>query len=631
MKYTVKKINDIYYLRAKIKLSNQKYKDIYQKMESDNYESLSDKEKERTIKKASRLLDEKVLKFNKQEYIDITKKQQAKRANNEITLENILDDFLKYKFKKVQQKELKESYYDVLYRKASVWKRFSLFQIKANDLSPADIEQYIIDRIKGDYIYIEETPSNIRPVGASTIQHEARFLSQMFNRAHRLKVLPYVDFDDEGECGFDFIVKKLMSKKRIEKLILELRGEVPFSSPNERTTNEALTKEEFIALRNEVFRPNTYLTYSDIYFQCLDEAINNNEISEDDGYIIRKNRFESNKDESFAYLLQKDKKRQQSKPSYDIENGLYMQALLIENRAINIVENEKMPGTECYYPLIRKYKINNTLVVENKLNCEYVNNHPIINGKEQLQAHTYAIHRTSHTDKETLYYNSSHGSINNLVILFLMNTGYRIEEAINIKLKDVYYENNLNHWFCRVQTVEKSVIDRDKDGEPMIDKNGNYIYKDIIDDLKTRNSNREVPLNDGAMLAINTVLELSGRNINDIEHQDEYIFLHVTCQYANRIKGKSFEGKDFARVNINNIRKTLKAMAKNAHISNPNKVTPHALRHTIASLSINSESTNAIKPTQKLLGHSKADITMNVYADAFTNGVISLVDNINNI
>lgn len=163
--------------------------------------------------------------------------------------------------------------------------------------------------------------------------------------------------------------------------------------------------------------------------------------------------------------------------------------------------------------------------------------------------------------------------------IFILYTGLRVGEALNLKWKDVDYKNKL----VKITGTIVKVKNRNKqnDSEP------NYILKSSTP--KTANGVRTIPLCKAALEAL-TNIEALRKNHTKTDN----IFLTSNNKIVDR--------KDMLR-SIKNI-----AIKANLEIENCNL---HTLRHTFASMLFRKGVD--VKIVSILLGHSKVETTYNRY------------------
>jgi integrase len=152
-------------------------------------------------------------------------------------------------------------------------------------------------------------------------------------------------------------------------------------------------------------------------------------------------------------------------------------------------------------------------------------------------------------------------------IVFLLHTGLRISELIALTWDDVDFGNEKIH-------IGKNA--------PMIKKDGKY--QPVVTTPKTKNSIRNVPLDDVAMGILKELHE---------NRQSEYVFENAKGGMMHR----------------RNITRTLDNIVEKSGISQ--KPSLHDLRHTFASELIRQGAD--IKTVSTVLGHASVSTTLNIY------------------
>lgn len=619
MQYSVKKIGNYTYLRARIRDENGKYKDVVERL-PDDFESLSVSEQEKFKRKASRKLDKKIISFSSPEAQKKRAEKESRMNAKNYTVIDLVDDYIKSRWQDVHTGKIKQSYYDCLGYRRNTIASFPLANIELNRLKPSDISQYVYDRVKGDFRH-SVSGNKLSGVKPATLEADAKVLAYAFNMAHRKNLLMPVSFENEGFLTYDSIVYILFSKKRVTQVIQRVR---PNEKKPKRSQNHALSRKEFIAIRHEVFRPNCpEITFQSIYMDTLKEMESDGRISHEDAYYLKTYRFQ---------MLESHIERLRLKVGNEAIAKLQLTVELVERQAIDNTLSAKIPGTDYYLPLRRYYAIDGKLyseyAVETDENDQPIKNeygrhvpffkefrhgNPVYNGKELTPDHVVVIHTGS-----DWYYSTRKKSLSPFIILFVMNTGYRINEAISIKAGDIYYDEETAHYFCHLEKFSKRVIKRDRKGRPQTDKAGKYIRQPSLDRLKTESSVRDVPLNASAMKALELAFSINGLSLAP-ENADKYVF--------------SKQGKNgkYILPTCNNVLEALKRMGHHARLEDFDTFTMHGLRHTVATLGVNTGGTSAIKSVQSIMGHKHADITMDIYNDEDAHITASIVDALDNI
>ena len=173
---------------------------------------------------------------------------------------------------------------------------------------------------------------------------------------------------------------------------------------------------------------------------------------------------------------------------------------------------------------------------------------------------------------------STYGNNANL-LMFMMFTGIRIGEAIDLQWKDI----DLSGETPKVHVRSNSSRVKSRNG-------GDEKYETVSTTTKTRSGFRSIPLNKQALEIIN-----KEENLNPKHTPDDYVFI---TKSGKKIKSRQ------------NVNRTLKNMMLRAGCSIPT-CTPHELRHSFGSALI--KKGVDIKVVSKLLGHKDVTITYNIY------------------
>lgn len=169
------------------------------------------------------------------------------------------------------------------------------------------------------------------------------------------------------------------------------------------------------------------------------------------------------------------------------------------------------------------------------------------------------------------------------MLIFIMQTGLRLSEAIGLKWKyvDKGFEN------VRIEQSATKIIERDKNLEP-IKKDGKNVYKSVQKGAKSEDGQRTIPLSSKAK-------EILKYFYADHSHEaDDFVFISST-------------GKQF---NPRVVERTLQTVLNNSKCSRKD-YTPHCLRHGFGSVLI--QNGVDIKIVSELLGHSDVAFTYNTY------------------
>ncbi len=177
------------------------------------------------------------------------------------------------------------------------------------------------------------------------------------------------------------------------------------------------------------------------------------------------------------------------------------------------------------------------------------------------------------------------------IVIFLLNTGMRIGEALALKWTDIDFDN-------RVVKVRKNVvIIKNRD----ITVNKNYKMQEQTS-TKTKSGSRIVPLNSEAMKALLSLKVINGKF--------EYVFSTSTGE----------------RVCPRNINRLFRCVLKNCYIE-PTGI--HSLRHTFASR-LFAKGVD-VKTVSELLGHSEVGITYDTYIHLIQEQHVVAVETLENV
>nr|WP_297936926.1 site-specific integrase [uncultured Lachnoclostridium sp.] len=192
---------------------------------------------------------------------------------------------------------------------------------------------------------------------------------------------------------------------------------------------------------------------------------------------------------------------------------------------------------------------------------------------------------------------STYGNNANL-LMFIMFTGLRIGEAMDLKWKDL----DLSSKNPKVHVTSNAVKLKDREG-----KSRNK-YIDASSSTKTYSGNRIVPLNKQALEIIETE-----KRINPSYKDDDYVFI---TKNGDKIS---------LRRNVN---RTLTKMVTRAGCSIPD-CSPHELRHSFGSALIRNGVD--IKVVSQLLGHKDISVTYNIYIHILEEQKIDAINSLDNI
>lgn len=181
------------------------------------------------------------------------------------------------------------------------------------------------------------------------------------------------------------------------------------------------------------------------------------------------------------------------------------------------------------------------------------------------------------------------------VIAFLLLTGIRAEEVRALKITDFDFTNNTVH----IQRGITNVKDRREDSEKKT--------KEVIGEVKTKTSNRIIPLSPRAVLAVKNMIKTTANK--------ETGFLVCTSQ-----------GKIVTHANLqNNYDKILKR-------ANVKHMGLHSTRHSYATHMLKSVADSGrIKEVSELLGHSDVSVTYRYYIKTDNNDKRNLANQLDEL
>ena len=184
------------------------------------------------------------------------------------------------------------------------------------------------------------------------------------------------------------------------------------------------------------------------------------------------------------------------------------------------------------------------------------------------------------------------------LLMFIMFTGLRIGEAIDLQWKDLDLSKNNP----KVSVTSSSVTLKNRDG----DTKKKYI--NASSSTKTTSGNRTIPLNKQAL----EIIEIE-KNLNPKHKKDDYVFI---TENGGKIKSRQ------------NVNRTLSNMMTRAGCS-ISTCTPHELRHSFGSALL--KNGVDIKVVSQLLGHKDISITYNVYIHILEEQKIDAINSLDNI
>lgn len=179
------------------------------------------------------------------------------------------------------------------------------------------------------------------------------------------------------------------------------------------------------------------------------------------------------------------------------------------------------------------------------------------------------------------------------VFIVALNTGMRVGEISGLKITDVDFENKIIHVQQQLHYLH--------------DKNEIKEDRYIIDNPKTKTSNRYIPINDAALKALKNQLILNRLILNKAR-----VIKTVGNRYEELMFLNSNGTPVYERLCNDAIKKVIRNINRKRSSQNEfRKFTMHVFRVTFASKCY--ESGIDMKLIQKWLGHTKITTTMGIY------------------
>lgn len=191
---------------------------------------------------------------------------------------------------------------------------------------------------------------------------------------------------------------------------------------------------------------------------------------------------------------------------------------------------------------------------------------------------------TKDEHKKAIAYIKEHFTFRNLGILICLSTGMRIGEICALKWSDIDIDSqviNVNRTIQRIYVIE----------------NGTRRTELIIDNPKTKNSNREIPLTKDLLNIIKPLKKLANEDFYVITNDEKPTEPRTYRSYYKNLMEK---------INLPVIKF-------------------HGLRHSFATRCI--ESKADVKTVSVLLGHSNISTTMNLYVHPNAEQKKSVINN----
>lgn len=192
---------------------------------------------------------------------------------------------------------------------------------------------------------------------------------------------------------------------------------------------------------------------------------------------------------------------------------------------------------------------------------------------------------TKDEHKKAIAYTKEHFTFRNLGILICLSTGMRIGEICALKWSDIDIDSqviNVNRTIQRIYVIE----------------NGTRRTELIIDNPKTKNSNREIPLTKDLLNIIKPIKKLVNEDFYVITNDEKPTEPRTYRSYYKNL----MEKMNLPVINF------------------------HGLRHSFATRCI--EGKADVKTVSVLLGHSNISTTMNLYVHPNTEQKKSVINNV---
>lgn len=396
-------------------------------------------------------------------------------------------------------------------------------RIERHTLSNCSVEELVEnDNYMKEYFkesregfYCKEEKKEIKPISKSSINKEVQLLMNTFK---------FIKFE-----------KKWIASDDYETLIYQIEKYRNVGTYSKSIKNNILSAYEFILFKKEILeRKDTDVTYMELLKNELD-----------------KNSLSQNEKDYILYLSSLERKRinLKSKSYPEPQNGdIDLNHLIeiyqkIENKVKEHIEQGFMiDQPDLHYPVIRYYRQeDNSFSSENVENKKY--------------ADIYVINKKSKSDSGLPYYYCD-GSLNALFLLFNVNTGMRYNEnrslkvgAIKQRVIHISTDEHINSYYLELKEQVQSVIERDEEGNALVDEDNRLRKRKIITDPKTNSSVREIPLNDTAIRVLQILQEITGTEIFNEDgslcesHKERYIFV-------NYKKHENTNGKNMGREGV---------------------------------------------------------------------------------
>lgn len=361
----------------------------------------------------------------------------------------------------------------------------------------------------------------IKPCAKSTIDKQVWLIINTFR---------YARFDRKWISADDF--------ETINYLIKKYR-EVGTYSKTEK--NRRLTEYEFALFHQEILeRRDTTESYKDLFYEEVAKRTSDPQTKAYIRYLFRLERART--------TVRKTELRMPITTGLNIENAynIYKE---VETELKNLMETGYMRTQPLlHYPVVRYYRNANGAMLTS---CD----------AETLPefADIYIINRKNNSYMDSRYY-FSEGTVTPLFLLFLVNTGLRFNEGRCLQVNSVKQRNvqispteTISAYYLQLENQIEKVMERDEDGNIIYDEEGRAQYVDIVTDLKTASSVREIPLNNTCITILKMIEEMSGTIIFNEDgtisdtHSERFIFVNYNKAFDGPTK--RYMGREGAFIN----------------------------------------------------------------------------------
>lgn len=275
---------------------------------------------------------------------------------------------------------------------------------------------------------------------------------------------------------YDTIIYYLDKYKALELLSTEKRD------------NTFSYEEAALFYREVMYRVDTTDTYTQLFIDRLSK--------------------ENVDNDTYHYIMNLLVKSRSCKSTTEISdmssvNILYARSLFerIQADLSHVLETQYMPGTNLFYPLTRYIRTPDGSL--SAIDWKDYSPDTIISKYE-------ITHKTSRATSSTEYYYSSDGCLNALLLLFILATGLRFNEARSLKVEHIKRRGDGTYYILvKEQIVSAKVFD--EDGKEILE--GQHV-KHVLrkQSPKTEESSRYVVLNSIALEVLHRICEVTGES-----------------------------------------------------------------------------------------------------------------------